>query len=238
MVLVPAGRFEMGSSIVANEGPARTIYLSSFYIDKYEVTNSSYRTFAESTGYPQPHAPSWDAYFFGKSTYPVLNVSWRDAQAFCAAASKRLPTEAEWEKAARGSSPGSRFWANWTISGLSNLKTAGRGMPAPVGSFPADVSPFGAYDMAGNVHEWVDDRYALYSGNPIPFEPNNGAKVVRGGSYAMGPVELSPSWRASLDPSIPPGADSPVGFRCAADPSIVADGAHQAINLPRAQSRP
>jgi formylglycine-generating enzyme required for sulfatase activity len=92
--------------------------------------------------------------------------------------------------------------------------------------------------MAGNVHEWVNDRYALYAANPIPFEPNIGAKVVRGGSYAMGPVELSPSWRASLDPSIPPGADSPVGFRCAADPSIVVDGAPQAINPPPAQSRP
>jgi serine/threonine protein kinase len=238
MVLVPAGRSEMGSSTVANEGPAHTIYLSSFYIDKYEVTNSSYRTFADNTGYPQPHAPSWDASYFGKSTHPVLNVSWRDAQAFCTAAGKRLPTEAEWEKAARGSSPASRFWANWTVPGLSNVKAAGRAMPAPVGSFPADVSPFGAYDMAGNVHEWVNDRYALYPGNPIPFEPNETAKVVRGGSYAIGPVELSPSWRASLDPSIAPGADSPVGFRCAADPSIVVDGAPQTFNPQRAQSRP
>ena len=92
--------------------------------------------------------------------------------------------------------------------------------------------------MAGNVHEWVNERYMLYAGNPIPFEPNNGAKVVRGGSYAMGSAELTPSWRASLDPSIAPEVDSPVGFRCAADPSIVVDGAREAITPPRAQSRP
>jgi formylglycine-generating enzyme required for sulfatase activity len=111
-------------------------------------------------------------------------------------------------------------------------------MPAPVGSFPADVSPFGVYDMAGNVHEWVNDEYRLYIGNPIQLEPIGGAKVVRGGSYAIAPAELSPSWRASLDPNINPGSDSPVGFRCAADVSIVVDGGRQTINPPRAQSRP
>ena len=238
MVLVAAGRSDIGSSAVANEGPAHTVYLSSFYIDKYEVTNGSYRTFTDSTGYPQPPAPSWDPYYFTKSTHPVWNVSWRDAQTYCANAGKRLPTEAEWEKAARGSSPGSRFWANWCIAGLANLKGAGLAMPAPIGSYPADVSPYGVYDVAGNVHEWVNDRYGLYGGNPIPLEPTGSAKVVRGGSYAIAPAELSPSWRASLDPAITPGTDSPVGFRCAADPSIVGDGNRQAINPPRAQSRP
>jgi formylglycine-generating enzyme len=238
MVLVAAGRSEVGSSAVANEGPVHTIYLSSFYIDKYEVTNGSYRTFTDSTGYPQPPAPSWDPYYFAKSTHPVLNVSWRDAQTYCANTGKRLPTEAEWEKAARGSSPGSRFWANWRVAGLANLKGAGLAMPAPIGSFPADVSPYGVYDVAGNVHEWVNDRYGLYGGNPILLEPTGGAKVVRGGSYAIAPPELSPSWRASLDPAITPGSDSPVGIRCAADPSIVGDGSRPAINPPRAQSRP
>ena len=92
--------------------------------------------------------------------------------------------------------------------------------------------------MAGNVHEWVNDRYVLYAGQAIPFEPNGVAKVVRGGSYAIAVTELSPSWRASLDPSIAPGTDSPVGFRCAADASIVADGARQSISPARGQSRP
>jgi serine/threonine protein kinase/formylglycine-generating enzyme required for sulfatase activity len=222
MVLVPAGRCEIGSGTVLNESPAHTMYLSGFYIDKYEVSNGAYLAFTDITGYPQPPAPSWDPDYFKKSTHPVLNVSWRDAQAFCVAAGKRLPTEAEWEKAARGSSPASRFWANWTVEGLANLKGSGLPAPAPIGSFPADVSPFGAYDMAGNVHEWVNDQYSLYTGNPNSLERSVTAKVVRGGSYAVATEGLSPSWRASLDPSIPPGSDSPVGFRCAADPSAVA----------------
>jgi formylglycine-generating enzyme required for sulfatase activity/serine/threonine protein kinase len=240
MVLVPAGRFTIGSSVVPNEAPAHTAYLPAFYIDQYEVSNGRYRAFTDSTGYSQPAAPSWDPDYFAKSSHPVLNVSWRDAQAFCIAAGKRLPTEAEWEKAARGSSPASRFWANWTVNGLANLKREGPGAPSPIGSFPADVSPFGAYDMAGNVHEWVNDQYGLYSGNSLLLDRTGAAKVVRGGSYTLAPPELSPSWRASLDPSITSGTDSPVGFRCAADPSP-ADGSgamRQPISRPHVQSQP
>jgi formylglycine-generating enzyme required for sulfatase activity len=220
MVLVPAGRFVIGSDAVPNETPAHTVYLPAFYIDKYEVTNGRYRAFTDSSGYSQPTAPTWDPNYFTKSSHPALNVSWRDAESFCIAAGKRLPTEAEWEKAARGSSPSSRLWANWTVDGLANLNRTGPGAPSPVGTFAADVSPFGAYDMAGNVHEWVNDQYGLYTGNPAPLEREN-AKVVRGGSFALAPPELSPSWRASLDPSLQPGSDSPVGFRCAADPPPV-----------------
>jgi formylglycine-generating enzyme required for sulfatase activity/serine/threonine protein kinase len=217
MVLVPAGRFVFGSNAVPNETPAHTVYLPAFYIDKYEVTNARYRAFTDTSGYSQPPAPSWDPNYFAKSLHPALNVSWRDAESFCIAAGKRLPTEAEWEKAARGSSPSSRLWANWTVDGLANLNRAGLTGPSPVGAFAADISPFGAYDMAGNVHEWVNDQYGLYTGNPAFLEREN-AKVVRGGSFALAPPELSPSWRASLDPSLKPGSDSPVGFRCAADP--------------------
>jgi len=228
MVLVQAGRYAVGSNAAPNESPAHTVYLPAFYIDTYEVTNGRYRAFTDSTGYSQPPAPSWDADYFAKIAHPVINVSWRDAQAFCAAAGKRLPTEAEWETAARGASPASRFWANWTVDGLANLKNSGTARPVPVGQFIADVSPFGAYDMAGNVHEWVNDPYSLYKGNPASLEGSDSAKVVRGGSFALAPPELSPSWRASLDPSITPGKDSPVGFRCAADPL-------QSVTRPRAQ---
>jgi formylglycine-generating enzyme required for sulfatase activity len=231
MVLIPPGRFVLGSNVVPNEAPAHTVYLPAFYIDKYEVSNGRYRAFTDSTGYSQPRAPSWDPDYFAKSSHPVVNVSWRDAQAYCMAAGKRLPTEAEWEKAARGASPSSRFWANWTVNGLANLKRAGLGTPAAIGAFPADVSPFGAYDMAGNVHEWVNDQYNLYSGNPASLDRAGIAKVVRGGSFDLSPAELSPSWRASLDPSVAPGSDSPVGFRCAADPL-------PAVSGPRVRSRP
>ncbi|HEY1337913.1 MAG TPA: SUMF1/EgtB/PvdO family nonheme iron enzyme [Bryobacteraceae bacterium] len=240
MVLVPAGRFTIGSTVIANEAPAHTAYLPTFYIDKYEVSNGRYRAFTDSTGYSQPAAPSWDPDYFAKRSHPVLNVSWRDAQAFCIAAGKRLPTEAEWEKAARGASPASRLWANWTVNGLANLKREGAGAPSPIGAFPEDVSPFGAYDMAGNVHEWVNDQYGLYSGNSLLLDRAGPAKVVRGGSYALAPRELSPSWRASLDPSMTPGTDSPVGFRCAADawPADGSDGMRQPISRPRVQSLP
>jgi formylglycine-generating enzyme required for sulfatase activity len=205
----------MGSGTVPNESPARTVQLKAFYLDKFEVSNTHYRTFAARQSHWEPAAPAWDPDYFAKGDYPVLNVSWRDAQAFCAAEGKRLPTEAEWEKAARGASPGSRQWANWTVPGLANLK---RPAPVPVGSFPGDVSPFGVHDMAGNLHEWVYDDYRLYEGNPATLEHPSG-KVVRGGSFALAPPELSPSWRASLDPVINLGQDSPVGFRCAADPA-------------------
>jgi sulfatase modifying factor 1 len=230
MVLVPAGSFVMGSSVVPNEAPARTVELPGFYIDKYEVSNRRYRAFADKTGHRQPGAPSWDPDYFAKSSHPVLNVSWSDAQAFCIAAGKRLPTEAEWEKTARGSSPASRLWANWTVAGLANLKGAGSDGPAPTGAFSGDVSPFGVFDMAGNVHEWVSDEYRLYNGNAASLDSAGAAKVVRGGSFALAPPELSPSWRASLNASVPLGQDSPVGFRCAADVP--------AVNHPRAQSRP
>jgi formylglycine-generating enzyme required for sulfatase activity len=233
MVLVAAGSFVMGSSAVANEGPARTVYLPAFYIDKYEVSNARYRAFTDSTGYFQPPSPSWDPDYFAKSSLPVINVSWRDAQAFCVAAGKRLPSEAEWEKAARGSSPGSRFWANWTVNGLANLKRAGFAAPAPIGTVVTDVSPFGAYDMAGNVHEWVNDAYGLYSGNPVALEGGGTAKVVRGGSFALSPQELSPSWRASLEAST--HNDSPVGFRCAADPRFALEAPSRVISRPRGQ---
>ena len=235
MVLVGAGTFLMGSSAVANEGPARTMYLPAFYIDKYEVSNARYRAFTDSTGYFQPPALSWDPDYFAKGSLPVINVSWRDAQAFCVAAGKRLPSEAEWEKAARGSSPGSRFWANWTVNGLANLKRAGFAAPSPIGIFAADVSPFGAYDMAGNVHEWVNDAYSLYSGNAVALERTGTAKVVRGGSFVLSPPELSPSWRASLEASVHAGIDSPVGFRCAADPRFVMGPSSRAISRSREQ---
>jgi formylglycine-generating enzyme len=226
MVLVKSGAFEMGSGATPNEGPARTVYLGSFYIDKFEVSNARYRAFTDATGYIQPATPTWDPDYFAKGSLPVLNVSWRDAQAFCVAAKKRLPSEAEWEKAARGAEPGSRFWANWTVAGLANLKRGGSSSPSPIGSFPADVSPFGVFDMAGNVHEWVNDQYGLYSGNRISLDEASTAKVVRGGSFALSPDGLSPSWRASHEATIEDGEDSPIGFRCAADIRVGTETQH------------
>jgi formylglycine-generating enzyme required for sulfatase activity len=123
------------------------------------------------------------------------------------------------------------------VNGLANLKRAGFSAPSPIGAMRTDVSPFGAYDMAGNVHEWVNNSYALYNGNPALLDGAGTAKVVRGGSFALSPQELSPSWRASFDASIRADENSPVGFRCAADSSAT-DLRNQFIRHPLGQSRP
>jgi formylglycine-generating enzyme required for sulfatase activity len=225
MVLIPAGEFTMGGETVANEKPARQLTLPLYYLDRFEVTNGLYKQFCDRTGRPYPRAPEWASDYLTRETYPVLNVTWDDARSFCAAAGKRLPTEAEWEKAARGQAPPSAGWRNWSVPGLANLGAGGRGAPAPVGSYAADISPFGAADMAGNVHEWVADDYALYPGNSVTLPPGPACKVVRGGSYAIGNVGLSPHWRASLKPDVAGNRDLPVGFRCAADvPAALAIG--------------
>ncbi|MFO7675684.1 MAG: SUMF1/EgtB/PvdO family nonheme iron enzyme [bacterium] len=181
MVKIPAGTFTMGSTEFDDEKPVRQVYLDAYYIDKHEVTNRQYRRFCDATGRSYPQDPD----FLGKPDYlrscpdyPVVNVSWDDAKAYCDWAGKRLPTEAEWEKAARGtdareypwgsSAPGSsrngnfadesakRRYSDWTIiTGYDD----GYVNTAPVGAFPAGASPYGLLDMAGNVWEWCDDWY-------------------------------------------------------------------------------
>jgi len=229
-VKINAGEFMMGCSQGDNsckpeEKPQHQVRITkAFEMGRYEVTQAQWKAVMNAN----------QSDFVGDNL-PVENVTRAEAIDFANRLTMRndgykyrLPTEAEWETAARGASPASRFWANWTVDGLANLKNSGTARPVPVGQFIADVSPFGAYDMAGNVHEWVNDRYSLYKGNPASLEGSDSAKVVRGGSFALSPPELSPSWRASLDPSITPGKDSPVGFRCAADPL-------QSVTRPRAQ---
>ncbi|HWR50347.1 MAG TPA: SUMF1/EgtB/PvdO family nonheme iron enzyme, partial [Bryobacteraceae bacterium] len=216
MVLIPAGEFTMGGDAAPNERPEHRLTLPAYYLDQFEVTNNAYKQFCDRTHRPYPRAPGWAPDYFTRASHPVLNVTWDDARSFCAAAGKRLPSEAEWEKAARGGDQ-QTVWSNWRVSGLANLGTGGRGAPAPVGSYGADVSPYGVADMAGNVHEWTADDYALYPGNKAALPPAAPSKVVRGGSYAISANGLSPHWRASLAPDLQGRQDLPVGFRCAAD---------------------
>ena len=211
MVLIPAGEFLMGSKGSEwdkDEHPQHTVYLPAYYIDKYEVTNAQYYQFwLADGGEKSKHTPAsyGNAYSIGdwpevaktKPNYPVVGVSWFDAQAYCEWASKRLPTEAEWEKAARGT--GGRTWP-WgddfhiEIEGgkaHSNRWDGDDGydnMISPVGTYPTGVSTYDIYDVSGNVWEWVADWYDedYYSHSPknSPSGPDKGKlRIVRGGSW-------------------------------------------------------
>ena len=225
MVLVPAGEFTMGSPTGdPDERPPHQVYLDSFLIDTYEVTVGQYATFLQEAG---GHPPSdWESMNrLAHQKRPVSNVDWADAAAYCKWAGKRLPTEAEWEKAARGTDgrlypwgnepPTSRH-ANFGQTGSSN-----HGALAPVGSFEEGKSPYGLYDMAGNVWEWVGDWYdhGYYQASP-PKNPEGppmgGFKVIRGGSWNSSARVLRSSDRY-WDPPTFRSQYFP-GFRCVKNP--------------------
>ena len=264
MVLIPSGTFVMGATseeqqavlafgwhgpirnriqfLVEHSGPQHTVYLDTFYIDTHEVTNQAYRIFVDATGHRAPIF--WnDPRQLADLAQPVVGVSWYDAQAFCAWQGKRLPTEAEWEKAARGTDGRQYPWGNeWDATRLHTAdaiagqalesfaawtkwqRTLRAGMgsarPATVGSYPHGASPYGALDMAGNVWEWVADWYdpEYYTVSPArnPVGPENGGpKVLRGGGWDV-PKAISVTWLR--EQFIPPEfTRSPVtGFLCAA----------------------
>lgn len=156
-----------------------------------------------------------------QDTLPVTGVSWADADAFCRAQAQRLPTEAEWEKAARGTDAREFPWGNeWNPDALNaGDNTAWEDGIAPVGTYPNSKSPYGVYDMAGNVWEWVADDYAPYPGNTAPktdFPP--GKKIVRGGGGGIGHYAISQFFRSAARQASDPNTTSgDVGFRCARD---------------------
>jgi serine/threonine-protein kinase len=229
LVLVPAGPFSMGDNRAhADEAPAHTVEVGPFYVDEHEVTVEQFRRFLEATGY-QPEGSAWDMFEQAVGARaPVVNVSWADAQRYADWAGRRLPTEAEWEKAARGSSdrvyPWGNSWdpraANWgDLDRLSGRLGAldGREGAAAVGSFPWDTSPCGARDLAGNVREWTADWYRAYPGNDSD-NPYYGQtlRVVRGGSWEDGqPDDLRGARRRGLRPEQYGPA---VGFRTVMSP--------------------
>ena len=227
MVLVPAGEFTMGSTTgPADQQPTHVVLLDSFYIDQYEVTNAEYMEYVRDTGY---HAPM----LLRESNYnapeqPVLDISWFEMQMYCNWAGKRLPTEAEWEKAARGTDGRANPWGDEAIDAagiyranyndFGNRDADGYIWTAPVGSYPQGISPYGAYDMVGNVKEWVFDWYrsAYYDQSPHynPKGPSSGEiKVIRGGSWFDFPTFVSGTYRSQLNPELP---DGDIGGRCAA----------------------
>lgn len=190
MVLVPAGEFIMGTDArLPDEGPQHKVKLAAFYIDKYEVTNLQYEQFIQATQRRSPIHFKNRTYPEGKADHPVINVSWEDAHDYCAWAGKRLPTDQEWEKAARGTDGRIYPWGNTFDPSKANVpgrwKELGAfGDTTPVGAFEAGKSPYGVYDMSGNVWEWTDSWYQPYPGNTVVSE-NYGEryKTLKGGSW-------------------------------------------------------
>lgn len=205
MVLVPAGEFSMGADDRApEEVPLRKLDLPAFYIDKFEVTNLEYKQVFPRHTYPE-----------GQDNFPVTGVTWNEAQEYARAVRKRLPTEAEWEKAARGEAGLEYPWGNEFDAGRCNSEEGGKRATTRVGSYIRGGSPYGCMDMAGNVYEWVQDLYAPYPGNDkVQVDYGQIFRVLRGGSYKTDRFDV----RGAARHFDKPDAKKPdYGFRCAMD---------------------
>jgi formylglycine-generating enzyme required for sulfatase activity len=185
MVIVPAGEFTMGSNDWwPKSQPEHRRHVDAFYIDKYEVINLRYKSFVDATGHRLPGHWVGGNIPKGRGDHPVIFVDWFDADAFCRWEGKRLPREEEWEKAARGTDKRAFPWGDKFYNNKANTPQYGHEDAMPVGSFEDGRSPYGVYDMAGNVWEWTDGWFKPYPGNTHPDE-NYGEryKVTRGGSW-------------------------------------------------------
>jgi formylglycine-generating enzyme required for sulfatase activity len=224
MALVPAGEFMMGSTAGdPDELPAHKVYLDAFFMDKHQLSVAQYARFLEDTQHEAP--PEWS--LMNRPQHrnrPVANVDWTEADAYCKWAGKRLPTEAEWEKAARGTDGRTYPWGNEPPTGIRvNAGKATWGNHAvltPSGTFEEGKSPYGVYDMAGNVWEWVNDWYDpdYYKTGPRhnpTGPPTGGYKAIRGGSWGSALKDLRSSDRETHLPSF---RGFGTGFRCAKTP--------------------
>jgi formylglycine-generating enzyme required for sulfatase activity len=256
MVLVPAGNFTMGPDPAVVAEPVHPVYLDAFYIDKYEVTNTQFKEFIDAGGYTTQ--AYWDSAGWSERTvrgwtepfwwstgdyhtgpawpdFPVHGVSWYEAEAYANFAGKRLPTEAEWEKAARGTDQRTYPWGNTLDGSRANYSGSGdpyeySGGTTPVGFYDGRLhpsplfqttdspSPYGAYDMAGNVREWVADWHGAYSAIPDsnPTGPVTGSnRVLRDGAWLDGGGYTNNLRSTYRSPGAPFGRSTLCGFRCA-----------------------
>ncbi len=243
MVLIPAGEFTMGRSAkdefticqavsqdcqlsaFMDEEPVHPVVLDAFSIDKNEVTNALYKACEDQGACTAPQASNSNTQsnYYGNSPfddYPVIYVTWDQAKAYCEWRGARLPTEAEWEKAARGTDQRTYPWGEKIDESFANFNYV-VGDTTAVGSYEKGKSPNGVYDMAGNVWEWVADWYSdtYYGRSPAENPPGPAAgemRVLRGGSWGLVGVSVSSSYRYARDPA----ESSPdLGFRCAMDPN-------------------
>ena len=261
LMFVPEGEFKMGLDTgKSEEKPAHTVYLDAFWIDRTDVTNSQFKRFVNDSAYQteaekagsstmyiydvrakdweprdganwlHPQGPS--SGLAGLENHPVVHVSWYDAAAYCDWAGRRLPTEAEWEKAARGTDGRAYPWGNQKPGGkllnfadkninldwAENSINDGYRYSSPVGNYPAGASPYGALDMAGNVYQWVADWYSetYYQSKSTwrnPTGPDSGQeRVLRGDSWASFIDNVRSSSRDRRDPAT---TYDNIGFRCA-----------------------
>lgn len=229
LVHIPAGPFTMGTYPTGlrktdSEEPQRSVTLDAYAIGIYHVTNSQYAQFVEGTGYQQPLY--WSDDRFNDESCPIVGVNWDDAINFLewlndlTGEAYRLPTEAEWEKAARGTDGREYPWGNVWDASKTNTSESQLKQLMPVGSYPEGISPFGCYDMAGNVYDWCSDWFHAETYKYAPSDNPMGAvdgrrKVIRGGSWQpRGEYAARCANRAAAEPT---RANHNVGFRIAID---------------------
>ncbi len=219
MVFIPAGEFVRGYNGGGfDEKSEGLVMLDAYWIDRHEVTYGAYIAFVTATGHRRPIS-RYVKHFekLSSPTQPAVYVSWEDADAYCRYRGARLPTEAEWEKAARGPHGLLWPWGNQDKPGAANTGNPDAfEFPAPVASFPLDQSPYGIYDMDGNVMEWVADWYqedAYRDTSPNPKgSPSGSFKVIRGASWGTIGKETRLTIRLKM---VPDFRDTTIGFRCA-----------------------
>lgn len=223
MILIPAGTFIMGTDAWEPEGhdiplsnddavPSSNVVLKAYFIDKNDITNAQYKKYCDATHYPVP--PQWEkgTYPEGQQDYPVVHVSFYDAAAYAAWAGKRLPTEAEWEKAARGTDGRAYPWGDdWEPSRIV-YNTDG---PRPVGSHPEGASPYGVLDMCGNVFAWTTSWYQAYPNARFhSVSMGKKYKVVRGGPFMGYRNMFQTFFRSTCRPE---SKTEWIGIRCVQD---------------------
>jgi formylglycine-generating enzyme required for sulfatase activity/tRNA A-37 threonylcarbamoyl transferase component Bud32 len=224
MALVPGGEFLMGQDGDPSIGPRHPLTLPPFYLDLTEVTNARFQKYVEEAG-AKPEG-DWRRYFdpvhfdakfydVERNDHPVVNVTWKDADNYCRWAGKRLPHEAEWEKAARGTDGRLWPWGNEPHPEFANVENQTEGEPDTkrVGSFPRGASPYGLLDMTGNAREWTNSALQPYPlAQPTAGPDGAGSRVTRGGSWLSLPNSIELTRRLAEPTSI---AAKDLGFRCA-----------------------